>query len=55
MKKIFSIISIFTLFKCKNMEQKIWNNISDFLNFEQKATVKSHDAIKIFMNVRLFA
>ncbi len=37
------------------MEQKIWNNISDFLNFEQKATVKSHDAIKIFMNVRLFA
>ncbi len=30
------------------MEQKIWNNTSDFLNFEQKATVKSHDAIKIY-------
>lgn len=46
MKKIFSILSIFSLFNCQNMEKKIWNNTGDFSKFENEATLKSEEAIK---------
>lgn len=48
MKKIFSILSIFSLFNCQNMEKKIWNNTGDFSKFENEATLKSEEAIKIY-------
>ncbi|MFV0305822.1 MAG: hypothetical protein ACK5IC_10125 [Moheibacter sp.] len=48
MKKILFILLILTLFNCKNMGQKIWENTSGFLYFEKKATIKSIDAIKIY-------
>lgn len=48
MKKIFSILSLFSIFNCQNMNKKIWYNTGDFLSFEKQANIKVEDAIKIY-------
>lgn len=48
MKKVLLITLTITLFNCKNMDQKLMYNTSDFSKFEEKSTLKWEDAIKIY-------